>query len=187
MTVDVAAGDWGCSTDVCAGLGATEAKAVPGREERREDDRDLELTRGEAVTHNERPKKEPLTFTFCPTIDSVKDDLSANVGPTAEVAETLLERVVILKPLPLTKAEPFHGVFVTDLEILDTAALRLLLQPREALLVLMALSLRQQAVFRERREEEIEGEVYEEKLQDELCDLQTERSLDEPLVVGKAE
>lgn len=134
MTVDVGAGDCGCSTDVCAGLGATEAKAVPGRDARREDDRDCELSRGDAeVTRKERPKKPLLTVNFWTTVDSAADFLSANVVPTAEAAETALETVAILNPLHFTTAQPFHEEFVTARALPDPA---LLLQPRADLLLL---------------------------------------------------
>lgn len=110
----VGVGDGGCSTCVCAGLGATEANAVPEREYCREEERDLDPSRGETeVAYSERPKKPLLTFNFWPTKDSVNDVLSANVVPTAEPAETPLERVAIFKLVPLYSAKTFLEKYPT--------------------------------------------------------------------------
>lgn len=46
-------------------------------------------------------------------MDSVKDDLSANVFPTAEAAETPVERVAISKLVPLTEADALLEAVVT--------------------------------------------------------------------------
>lgn len=102
-------------------LGATEAKVVPRRDARREDDRDDELSRGEEaeVTHKERPKKPLLTVNFWTTMLSATDFLSANVVPTAEAADTALETVAISNPLSFTTAQPFHEPFVTHKAPLD--------------------------------------------------------------------